>query len=134
MLLRLAARGWGTQHVDTLAEAREAMETFRFVVVLAPENLADGRGYDIADVVTRQAGSLYVGIRLSETLWLPVVERGALVLGQRALNGNVFENEVELAFGQVDGEARLDENRRTEAREGTSHRVAPVKRRGAEAA
>lgn len=134
MLFRLAARGWGARHVDTLAEAKEVMGTFRFALVLAPENLPDGRGYDLSDVVSRQRGHLYVGIPLSETLWLPVIESGALVLGQRALNGNVFENEVELAFGLVNAEARVAENRRAEAREGTSHRAAPPKRRGAEAA
>jgi hypothetical protein len=134
ILFRLAARGWGAQHADTLAEAKEVMGTFRFAVVLAPENLPDGRGYDLSDMVTRQRGHLYVGIALSETLWLPVIERGALVLGQRALNGNVFENEVELALGLAGGEVRAAENRRAEAREGTSHRVAPLKRRRAEAA
>lgn len=134
MLFSLSTRGWGARNVETLAEARQALETFRFAVVLAPETLADGGGYDLAPIVSRQSGSLYVGIPLSETLWLPVVERGAIVLGQRALNANVFENEVEFALGAAVGEARTGENCRTETQEGMPNRVAPVKRGGAEAA
>jgi hypothetical protein len=102
--------------------------------VFAPENLLDGRGYDLAPTVSRQQGNLYVAIPLSETLWLPVVEYGALVLGQRALNANVFENEVEYALDLAGGEARAGDNLRTEMREATSHRVAPLKRRSAETA
>ncbi|HVB87476.1 MAG TPA: hypothetical protein VNK23_12520 [Candidatus Dormibacteraeota bacterium] len=134
MLFRLATRGWGARHVDTLAEARQVMETFRFAVALAPENLPDGRGYDLAAKVARQLGSLYVGIPLSETLWLPVVERGALVLGQRALNANVFENEVEFALSLLRDEARDAENRGSEALKGTPQPVSSVRRGGAKAA
>lgn len=134
MLFRLATRGWGARHVDTLAEARQVMETFQFAVALAPENLADGRGYDLAAKVARQLGNLYVGIPLSETLWLPVVERGVLVLGQRALNANVFENEVEFALSLLREEARDAENRRSEALEGTPHPADAVKRGSVKAA
>ncbi len=134
MLLRMEARGWGARRVDTAAEAKVLMGTFRFAVVLAVENLPDGRGYDLAGITARQSGTLFVGIALSEALWLPVVERGSFVLGQRALNANVFENEVELALGQVGGEARTTENRKAAAGAGTSHRLASAKRRGAEAA
>ncbi|MGH9715286.1 MAG: hypothetical protein ACRD4R_00930 [Candidatus Acidiferrales bacterium] len=135
MLFRLAARGWGARRAQTLAEAKELMATFQFVAVLAPENLPDGRGYDLAALVAKQSGNLYVGIALSETLWLPVIEGGGLVLGQRALNASVFENEVELALGQVGGgDTRVAENRKVEARPVAPHRIAPLKRRGAAAA
>jgi hypothetical protein len=134
MLFRLAKRGWGARHVDTVSEAKEVMQTFHFAVVLAPETLPDGRGYDLAPTVSRQLGNLYVGIPLSETLWLPAVERGALVLGQRGLNANVFENEMEFALGLLRGDLRDAEQRRSEAREGTAHRAGSVKRGGAEAA
>ena len=134
MLFRLAARGWGARHADTLTEAKEVMATFRIAVVLAAENLPDGRGYDLGATVSKQSGYLYVGVPLSETLWLPVIERGARVLGQRALNTNVFENEVEFALGLVGGEARVAGHRSEEARGETSRGVASMKRRGAEAA
>lgn len=134
MLLRLEAHGWGARRAESVADARELMATFRFRAVLASENLRDGRGYDLAGIVTRQAGNLFVGVALSETLWLPVVERGSLVLGQRAFNANVFENEVELALGQVGGEARAAEDRKAAAQAGTSHRLGTAKRRGAAAA
>jgi len=134
MLFRLATRGWCARHADTLAEAREVMETFRFTVVLAPEILPDGSGYDLVAIVSRQCGNLYVGIPLSETLWLPVVDHGAVVLGQRALNSNVFEHEVEFALGSAGADACVVQSRTDEARRGPSQRVAALKRRGAEAA
>jgi DNA-binding NtrC family response regulator len=134
MLLRLEARGWGARRVNTVAEAKELMATFRFAVVLAAENLRDGSGYDLAELVAQQSGDLFVGIVLTDMLWLPAVEHGVFVLGQRALNSNVFENEVELALGQVGGENRAAETRRAAAEAGTSHRLATAKRRGAQAA
>jgi hypothetical protein len=134
MLLRLEARGWGARRVNTVAEAKELMATFRFAVVLAAENLRDGSGYDLAGLVGRQAGDLFVGITLTDMLWLPAVERGVFVLGHRALNANVFENEVELALGQVGGESRAAETRKAVAEAGTSHRLGSAKRRGAQAA
>jgi len=134
MLLRLEARGWGARRVNTVAEAKELMATFRFAVVLAAENLRDGNGYDLAELVGRQAGDLFVGITLTDMLWLPAVERGVFVLGHRALNANVFENELELALGQVGGESRAAETRKAAAEAGTSHRLGSAKRRGAQAA
>ncbi len=88
-------------HADTVTEAKTLLEEFRFAVVLAGEALPDGSGYDLARTIERQGGNLFVGVALSETLWLPVVEHGSLVLGQRALNASVFENEVEIALGAV---------------------------------
>lgn len=134
MLLRLEARGWGARRVHSVAEAKELMATFRFAVVLAAENLQDGSGYDLAGLVGRQAGDLFVGIALTDMLWLPAVERGELVLGQRALNANVFENEVERALGQVGGENRATEMRKAVAGAGTSHRLGTAMRRGEQAA
>ena len=134
MLLRLEARGWGARRVNTVAEAKELMATFRFSVVLAAENLRDGIGYELARLVAQQSGHLFVGIALTDVLWLPTVERGVVVLGQRALNANVFENEVELALGQVGGESRAAETRKAATGAGTSHRLATVRRRRVEAA
>jgi hypothetical protein len=88
-------------HADTVAQAKSLVEEFRFAVVLALETLPDGRGYDLARIIADQGGNLFVGVPLSEVLWLPVVEQGSIVLGQRALNASVFENEVEIALGAV---------------------------------
>ena len=88
-------------HADTVEEAKNLLADLRFAVVLAQETLPDGQGYDLAWLIAHQGGNLFVGVPLSETLWLPVVERGSLVLGQRALNASVFENEVEIALGAV---------------------------------
>ncbi len=99
MLARLTARGFGSRSVETIRAAQDLLETFRFDVVLAAESLADGRGYDLADIVARRGGTLLVGVALSETcLWLPVVERGALVLGRRALNARALEVELDLVL------------------------------------
>jgi hypothetical protein len=96
MLRRFGDRGWGSHQVVTLQQARVHLETFDFDVVLATESLPDGRGYDLAEMVTRRSRTLLVGVALSEScLWLPVVERGAGVLGRRALNAQMFETEME---------------------------------------
>jgi hypothetical protein len=108
LIFQLAGRGHVARHADTVAEAKNLLEGFRFAVVLAREALPDGRGYDLAGMIARQGGNLFVGISLSETLWLPVVERGSLVLGQRALNASVFENEVEIALGAVRAQLRTE--------------------------
>jgi hypothetical protein len=97
MLARLSDRGFGSRVVETLRDARDLLGTFRFDVILAAESLADGRGYDLAEIVARRSGTLLVGVALSEScLWLPVVERGVNVLGRRALNARSLE--VELDF------------------------------------
>jgi hypothetical protein len=96
-LRRLGTRGWGARNVEKLAEARELMETYRFDLVLASESLADGSGYDIREFVTQQGGTLLVSVALSEScLWLPVVEWGVKVLGNRALNAAMLESEAEM--------------------------------------
>jgi hypothetical protein len=108
LIFQLAARGHVVGHADTVAEAKALLEGARFAVVLAREILPDGCGYDLARAVSRQGGNLFVGVQLSETLWLPVVERGSSVLGQRALNASVFENEVEIALGAVRAQLRSE--------------------------
>ncbi len=96
MLRRFGDRGWGSRQMVTLQQAREQLETYDFDVVLATETLCDGRGYDLADSVTRHKRTLLVGVALSEScLWLPVVERGVGVLGRRALNSQMLETEME---------------------------------------
>jgi len=92
VLARLLQRGFAHHDAATLAESAQMLETFRFDVVLAPENLPDGKGYQLAAQVAQQSGSLVVSVQLSETsLWLPVVVRGAMVLGERALNTATLE-------------------------------------------
>jgi len=94
-LARLAAAGWASCRARTLRDGQDLMKTFRIDVVLAAESLPDGRGYDIAESVLRQSGTLLVGIALSEnTLWLPVVERGQRVLGNRAIGAGLLETEM----------------------------------------
>ncbi len=127
-ILQLSGRGHGAMHAETLADAKGLLKTFRFTVVLAQETLPDGRGYDLAHIIARQGGNLFVGIALSEVLWLPVVERGSVVLGQRALNASVFENEVEMALGAVRVELKSENRPRLETA-GPSRAAAPKRRR-----
>jgi len=97
ILKRLAARGWGTETVKTLREARDLLKMFHFDVVLAAEALPDGQGYGVAEIVAQQSITLMVGIPLSEScLWLPVIEWGVKVLGGRALNADALEAELEI--------------------------------------
>jgi hypothetical protein len=104
-LKRLAVRGWGSHCVATLQEARELLEAFQFDVVLALETLSDGRGYDVSEAVMRHSGTLLVGVALSESLlWLAVVERGARVLGKRALNASTLETELEKLLATLSNE------------------------------
>jgi hypothetical protein len=67
ILRRLTAVGWGSRVVRTLREARDLFNTFDFQVVLASESLPDGRGYDLADSVSRRSRTLMVGVPLSES-------------------------------------------------------------------
>jgi hypothetical protein len=134
LVFSLAQRGYRSRHVDTVAEAQSVLEASRFGVVLATETLPDGRGYDLSNLVASQSGYLFVGVLLSETLWLPVVERGSLVLGQRALNASVFESEVDIALGAVRVEINSGESSKSVGAESIYRRVAHPKRRGAEAA
>jgi hypothetical protein len=106
-LKRSACSGWSWHSVATLGEAQTVLKTIRFNVVLATEKLADGTGYELAPILMRQGGTLYVGVALSETcLWLPVIERGLWSLGNRAMNSVVLETEVAEVLGRVqDGTA-----------------------------
>jgi len=93
---RLASHGWGCQMVDLLTEAKEALNKSQFEIVLAAENMEDGRGYDLTDVIARRSLSLLVGVMLSGSyLWLPTVERGVRTLGARAVSPSLLEVTME---------------------------------------
>jgi hypothetical protein len=109
ILRRLTAVGWGSRVVRTLREARDLFNTFDFQVVLASESLPDGRGYDLADSVSRRSRTLMVGVPLSEScLWLPVVYRGVNVLGRRALAPEMLEDEMKSLLGMRPADAHRD--------------------------
>jgi hypothetical protein len=92
---KLTGAGWGSHSVATVGEAETVLKTIRFKVVLSAEKLPDGTGYELAPLIGRQAGTLFIGVSLSETcLWLPVVERGSRTLGRRAMNPTMLEAEV----------------------------------------
>jgi hypothetical protein len=94
-LSKLARAGWGSHSVASVREAETVLKTIRFNVVLSAERLAEGSGYDLAGIVARQSGTLFIAVALSETcLWLPVVERGVRALGKRALNPSMLEFEL----------------------------------------
>jgi len=100
VLARLSGRGFGAYRAQRLSDARELLETFRLDVVLAAESLIDGRGYALSDAMRRQAGTLIVGVPLSEScLWLPVIERGVAVLGKRAFSPAMLELELDRLLG-----------------------------------
>jgi DNA-binding NtrC family response regulator len=95
MLDRLELSGWGSQSVETLREARGALGTFQFDVVLCAESLSGGRGYDLVELVAGQTATLYVAVALSEScLWLAAVERGQRTLGKHGLDPRKLELEV----------------------------------------
>ena len=100
ILRRFSNAGWGSRIVRCLREARDLLNTFDFHIVLASEALSDGRGYDLAEPVSRRSRTLIVGVALSEScLWLPVVYRGVNVLGRRALAPEVLEAEIKELLG-----------------------------------
>jgi hypothetical protein len=95
ILRRFSERGWGSQHVGKLSEAGDLLGMLDYEVVLSSECLIDGRGYELADSVAAHSRTLIVGVALSESqLWLPVVERGAHVLGKRGLSAQMLELEL----------------------------------------
>jgi hypothetical protein len=95
ILTRLGNRGWGSYGVDTLSESKTLMDAFKFDVVLALENLSDGRGYELAGAVKERGNSLLVGIELSDThLWLPILYHGKNVQGECAINSEMIEREL----------------------------------------
>jgi hypothetical protein len=92
----LARCGWESHSVPTLSQASTVLRTIRFQLTLATEKLPDGTGYELAPLVARQAGNLFISVPLSETcLWLPAVEHGVRSLGQRGLNPMMFATEAE---------------------------------------
>jgi hypothetical protein len=95
IIRKLTAAGWGSHSVASIREAETVLKTIRFKVVLSAEKLPDGTGYELAPLIGRQAGTLFIGVSLSETcLWLPVVEKGSHTLGRRAMNPAMLEAEV----------------------------------------
>lgn len=100
ILKRLAMRRWGSRTVESLQQARELLETSSFDIVLASESLPDGCGYELAGVVARHSGTLFVGVALSESsLWLPVIAKGTRVLGTRGLSPQLLLREMEAILG-----------------------------------
>lgn len=94
-LQQLEREGWSSHSVDTIAEAENVLRTIRFDVILAGETIGDGSGYDLTDSVLLRSETLLVSIALSEaSLWLPVVQRGVLTLGDRALNSSMLQLEI----------------------------------------
>jgi hypothetical protein len=113
-LQQLARDGWNSHSVDTIVEAEGALKMIRFDVVLAEETIAAGSGYDLTDSVLEQDGTLLVSVALSEaSLWLPVVQRGILTLGDRALNSSMLNLEVREALGAAPGTRASSASRRT---------------------
>jgi hypothetical protein len=103
LLERLARNGWASYSVETFVEARTVLRTLQFEVILAAEYLVDGSGFQLAREMGLRPASLFVDVSLSEGhLWLPVVERGANTLGERALDPASFEQELgELLSGSA---------------------------------
>ena len=104
-LQRLEREGWSSHSVNTIFEAEGALRMIRFDVVLAEENADGGRGYDLTNSVLELGGTLFVSVALSEaSLWLPVVQRGMLTLGDRALNSSMLQLEVREVLSAPSGE------------------------------
>src|SRR5208282_952663 len=92
---RSSFRDWPLQIVGTLDEARAALSMMQGSLVLASENLPDGRGCEHSDLVARHLGSLLVCVSLSEnSLRLPVIEHGKQVLGTRAIPEGAVDSEI----------------------------------------
>src|SRR5271156_5637291 len=95
ILRKLAGVGWGSHTVGGVREAETVLKTIRFKIVLSAEKLPDGTGYELAALIARQFGTLFIGVSLSETcLWLPVIEKGVRSLGKRAMNPTMLESEL----------------------------------------
>jgi PleD family two-component response regulator len=131
ILRRLSNRGYGSRHVKTLREARDILGTFDFHVVLATELLPDGRGYDLAEPVSRHSRTLIVGVALTEScLWLPVIYRGVQVLGKRALSAEMLSDELDAMLAMQTG-AQLRDGVREFARPSTIIPPRPALQRAA---
>jgi hypothetical protein len=113
MLERWRRSGWGSHAVESVQEAETVLKTIRFKVILAAENVRDGSGYELAPLVARQGGNLFISVALSETcLWLPVIEQGVGSLGKRAVNPWILETEVEGVLRAFDTDCRVGERDR----------------------
>jgi hypothetical protein len=96
MLTRMGRRGWGAYSADNLKEARRLVAGGGFDLVLALQHLPDGSGYELEAPVEKQKRSLFVEIELfSQKLWIPVVEHGENVFGDRAVGAGAAEAEWE---------------------------------------
>jgi hypothetical protein len=121
MLTRMGRRGWGTYSADNLKEARRLVAGGGFDLVLALQHLPDGSGYELEAAVEKQERSLFVEIELfSQKLWIPVVEHGENVFGDRAVGAAAAEAEWEQLLLEADAMVEV-------AREGGGRRgVKPV--------
>jgi hypothetical protein len=107
LLERLARNGWDSYAVESFAEARTVLRTLEILVKLAAEYLTDGGGFQLARELGTRPASLFVDVSLSEGhLWLPVVERGANTLGERALDSASFEQELSELLSGSDASVR----------------------------
>jgi len=112
MLARLGRRGWSSHSVGNLREAENLMKTSSFDLALTSSWLRDGSGYELAASVAECGGSLFVEIGLTEqTVWVPVVERGERVFGQRAISAQELEWVAEQILLAAH-EAKLPTNRK----------------------
>ncbi len=106
MLTRLGRRGWGSYSADNLNEARELIAAKGFDLILALQGLPDGSGYDLCSQVAECGHSLFVGIELSrQRAWIPVVEHGERVFGDRAVPSDSAEAELEQVLRAATGQA-----------------------------
>lgn len=117
MLTRMGRRGWGSYSADNLREARMLIEGGGLDLVLALQTLPEGSGYELIETVTERKGSLFVGIDLSrDRLWIPVVDRGERVFGDRAVHADSVEAEWEHALRVAAEEETEDGKRKSEWR------------------
>jgi hypothetical protein len=118
MLTRMGRRGWGAYSADNLKEARRLVAGGGFDLVLALQHLPDGSGYELETPVEEQKSSLFVEIELFlERLWIPVVEHGENVFGDRAVGAATAEAEWEQLLLEAEtmvGLAEKDGGRRGE--------------------
>jgi hypothetical protein len=96
MLTRMGRRGWGSYSADNLAEARSLIKRGGVDLVLALQNLPDGSAYDLISAVSQSRGSLFVELELSrESVWIPAVDHGERVFGDRGIHPDNLETECE---------------------------------------
>lgn len=133
-LSRLAQKGLAAHSTRSIANAKTLLDTLQVDVVLADENLPDGRGYDLAESLEKLSATLFVSVALSEScLWLPVVERGDRSLGRRALTPQMLELELESLLSganretaQSNAKRAIPPRRRTLSSIASSHHSDPA--------